>query len=146
MADIASPNTMLATISDLWWIYYIFKWESRDGGQPAVTKGAGSVQGPQTESTVHGLHSQKGNPLMGVLWVGTCCSSLGPSVGGRHRLRLALFKVCREQVLCWGCRMARVEVSLRSPNGAAGADPGFKKGGFNVVPKTDTGGATHNYL
>ena len=28
----------------------------------------------------------------------------------------------------------------------AGADPGFKKGGFNVVPKSDTGGATHNYL
>ena len=28
----------------------------------------------------------------------------------------------------------------------AGADPGFKKGGFNVVPKTDTGGDTHNYL
>ena len=27
-----------------------------------------------------------------------------------------------------------------------GADPGFKKGGFNVVPKSDTGGATHNYL
>ena len=28
----------------------------------------------------------------------------------------------------------------------AGADPGFEKGGFNVVPKSDTGGATHNYL
>ena len=27
-----------------------------------------------------------------------------------------------------------------------GADPGFKKGGFHVVPKSDTGGATHNYL
>ena len=27
-----------------------------------------------------------------------------------------------------------------------GADPGFEKGGFNVVPKRDTGGATHNYL
>ena len=27
-----------------------------------------------------------------------------------------------------------------------GGDPGFKKGGFNVVPKSDTGGATHNYL
>ena len=27
-----------------------------------------------------------------------------------------------------------------------GADPGFEKGGFNVVPKSDTGGATHNYL
>ena len=33
---------------------------------------------------------------------------------------------------------------------SAGADPGFEKGGggggFNVVPKSDTGGATHNYL
>ena len=28
----------------------------------------------------------------------------------------------------------------------SGADPGFEKGGFNVVPKSDTGGATHNYL
>ena len=28
----------------------------------------------------------------------------------------------------------------------SGADPGFKKWGFNVVPKSDTGGATHNYL
>ena len=28
----------------------------------------------------------------------------------------------------------------------AGADPEFEKGGFNVVPKSDTGGATHNYL
>ena len=27
-----------------------------------------------------------------------------------------------------------------------GADPGFEKGGFNVVLKSDTGGATHNYL
>ena len=24
-----------------------------------------------------------------------------------------------------------------------GADPGFEKGGFNVVPKSDTGGATN---
>ena len=28
----------------------------------------------------------------------------------------------------------------------SGADPGFKKGGFNVVPKSDTGGATDKYL
>ena len=27
-----------------------------------------------------------------------------------------------------------------------GADPGFEKGGFNVVPKCDTGGATNTYL
>ena len=27
-----------------------------------------------------------------------------------------------------------------------GADLGFEKGGFNVVPKSDTGGATNNYL
>ena len=26
-----------------------------------------------------------------------------------------------------------------------GADPGFEKGGFSVVPKCDTGGATNNY-
>ena len=25
-----------------------------------------------------------------------------------------------------------------------GADPGFGKGGFNLVPKSDTGGATNN--
>ena len=28
----------------------------------------------------------------------------------------------------------------------SGADPGFEKGGFDVVPKSDTGGATHGYL
>ena len=28
----------------------------------------------------------------------------------------------------------------------SGADPGFEKGGFNAVPKSDPGGATHNYL
>ena len=27
----------------------------------------------------------------------------------------------------------------------AGADPGFEKGGFNLVPKRDTGGATSTY-
>ena len=26
-----------------------------------------------------------------------------------------------------------------------GADPGFEKGGFNLVPKRDTGGATSTY-
>ena len=29
---------------------------------------------------------------------------------------------------------------------SSGADPGFDKGGFDIVPKSDTGGATHNYL
>ena len=28
----------------------------------------------------------------------------------------------------------------------SGADPGFKKGGFYLVPKSDTGGATSIYL
>ena len=28
---------------------------------------------------------------------------------------------------------------------APGADPGFEKGGFNLVPKRDTGGATSTY-
>ena len=28
--------------------------------------------------------------------------------------------------------------------GPAGADPGFGKGGFNLVPNSDTGGATNN--
>ena len=28
----------------------------------------------------------------------------------------------------------------------AGADPGFEKGGFYLVPKSDTGGATSTYL
>ena len=27
----------------------------------------------------------------------------------------------------------------------AGADPGFEKGGFDVIPKSDTGGATDNF-
>ena len=27
----------------------------------------------------------------------------------------------------------------------SGADPGFEKGGFNLVPKRDTGGATSTY-
>ena len=26
-----------------------------------------------------------------------------------------------------------------------GADPGFEKGGFDVIPKSDTGGATDNF-
>ena len=28
----------------------------------------------------------------------------------------------------------------------SGADPGFEKGGFNLVPKSDTGGATSTHL
>ena len=28
---------------------------------------------------------------------------------------------------------------------SAGADPGFEKGGFDVIPKNDTGGATDNF-
>ena len=40
-----------------------------------------------------------------------------------------------------------VHPDLHSVQGVhAGADPGFKKGGFNVVPKSDTVCATHNYL
>ena len=27
-----------------------------------------------------------------------------------------------------------------------GADPGFEKGGFYLVPKSDTGGASNTYL
>ena len=30
--------------------------------------------------------------------------------------------------------------------GLTGADPGFEKGGFNVVPKNDTGGATQLFM
>ena len=40
------------------------------------------------------------------------------------------------------CHQACVFKSTSS----SGADPGFEKGGFDVVPKSDTGGATHNYL
>ena len=28
----------------------------------------------------------------------------------------------------------------------SGADPEFRKGGFNLVPNSDTGGATNNYF
>ena len=48
------------------------------------------------------------------------------------------------------CRSAVLPV-VRSPlcqmqSDVAGADPGFDKGGFDIVPKSDTGDATHNYL
>ena len=35
---------------------------------------------------------------------------------------------------------------MKSEDPIAGADPGFKKGGFYLVPKSDTGGATSIYL
>ena len=36
-----------------------------------------------------------------------------------------------------------VWVSKKAPR--PGADPGFEKGGFDVIPKSDTGGATDNF-
>ena len=39
-----------------------------------------------------------------------------------------------------------VKRKMQSKHAYTGADPGFEKGGFNVVPKSNTGGATHDYL
>ena len=35
-------------------------------------------------------------------------------------------------------------VNPSNAEATSGADPGFGKGGFNLVPKSDTGGATNN--
>ena len=50
---------------------------------------------------------------------------------------LVLIKCSNKLVFC---------VNLTICGNAFRADPGFEKGGFNIVPKSDTGGATHNYL
>ena len=40
----------------------------------------------------------------------------------------------------------RLEINASSPlrHAVTGADPGFEKGGFNLVPNSDTGGATND--
>ena len=56
-----------------------------------------------------------------------------------YKLFLEVFRFC-----LWSCNLHLL--SLSDKEYSAGADPGFEKGGFNVVPKSDTGGATHNHL
>ena len=44
------------------------------------------------------------------------------------------------------CKLLLIRYSFMVKKWNAGADPGFEKGGFYLVPKSDTGGATNTYL
>ena len=50
----------------------------------------------------------------------------------------AIYKVC--------CMKCLLEYGGLGCHCITGADPGFEKGGFNIVQKSDTGGATNTYL
>ena len=58
----------------------------------------------------------------------------------RRQSHLELAPKLSKQIMLW------LRPFIMQTHSQSGADLGFEKGGFNVVPKSDTGGATNNYL